>query len=125
MQIPVTGMTCQSCAQTIEKAISELPGARNVNVNFTLKQLSVDGISFDDAVKTLRSVGYGTPAEPEENVFQISKIDQIAEEETRAAWKAFILAALFGIPEFVIGMGWGMGQLPFPVPNFIQAFLSG
>ena len=32
--IPITGMTCTTCAATIEKGLAETPGIERANVNF-------------------------------------------------------------------------------------------
>ena len=42
--IPVTGMTCASCALNIERGIKKLSGITEANVNFATEQASV---SFD------------------------------------------------------------------------------
>ncbi len=43
----IEGMTCASCAQTIEKTTSKLPGMTEASVNLATEKLSV---SFDDAI---------------------------------------------------------------------------
>jgi Cu+-exporting ATPase len=124
MQLPVSGMTCQGCANTIQETVSQIPGAKNVQVNFALKQLSVDGVSRDEVVKALRSVGYDSPASSGLGEFQIPEIQKMGTEEAKEARRNFIWAALFGVPEFYIGMQ----ILPFATHGFfwtaLQALLS-
>ncbi|TET13221.1 MAG: heavy-metal-associated domain-containing protein, partial [Dehalococcoidia bacterium] len=40
--LPVTGMTCASCAATIEKGLSKLPGVSRVNVNLASEKASIE-----------------------------------------------------------------------------------
>jgi Cu2+-exporting ATPase len=61
VQIPISGMSCQSCASSIETAVKVLPGAKNTGVNFALKQLNVDGVELSDVLKVVRSLGYDSP----------------------------------------------------------------
>lgn len=35
--VRITGMTCTTCAATIEKGLSETPGVEQANVNFALE----------------------------------------------------------------------------------------
>ncbi|MGH2618724.1 MAG: cation transporter, partial [Thermomicrobiales bacterium] len=39
--IPVTGMTCASCVNRVEKAIGKIPGVENVAVNLATERASV------------------------------------------------------------------------------------
>ncbi len=36
--IHITGMTCTTCAATIEKALTETPGVEQANVSFGLRE---------------------------------------------------------------------------------------
>ena len=42
MILPVTGMTCASCAATIEKGLSDLTGVSRVNVNLANEKASIE-----------------------------------------------------------------------------------
>jgi len=58
----VTGMTCASCAQTVEKALTKVPGVTTASVNFASSQATVgyDQVRVDDkALATVvQSTGY-------------------------------------------------------------------
>ena len=63
-RIHITGMTCTTCAGTIEKGLAETPGVERANVNFASEEASVE---YDptkvDLVKimgTISELGYGT-----------------------------------------------------------------
>ena len=63
--IPVTGMTCASCALNIERGIKKLSGITEANVNFATEQASVsfdpDEIQIQDVVEKIHDAGYGVP----------------------------------------------------------------
>jgi P-type Cu+ transporter len=61
--LPVTGMTCANCANTIERQVRKLPGIDVANVNLASEKLTV---SFDPAlldehgiIARVQKVGYG------------------------------------------------------------------
>ncbi len=65
--MPVTGMTCASCAATIEKGLSDLTGVSRVNVNLANEKASIeyDSSKVDTRalIDTISDVGYGVAVE--------------------------------------------------------------
>lgn len=65
--IPVTGMTCASCAGTIEKGLSKLPGVYQVNVNLASEKASIEydsnQVDTTALIATISDVGYGVAVE--------------------------------------------------------------
>ena len=57
VDLPVTGMSCASCATTIEKQLSGTPGVVKASVNFATATATVD---FDSrlAAQRLRENGF-------------------------------------------------------------------
>jgi len=124
MRIPISGMTCQACASTIQDAISSLPGARDVQTNFALKQLNFDGVELDLVIKTLQSLGYDSPSTQSDSIFHVQEVEDLGLDETRKAKRQFLLALALGLPEFTMGMGLWPSFLPH-WPPFIDAILAG
>ncbi|MBI4403771.1 MAG: copper-translocating P-type ATPase, partial [Deltaproteobacteria bacterium] len=57
--IPIEGMTCNSCAQRIEKNLKKLTGVESANVNFATKKATVNGsITYAELFKTIEDLGY-------------------------------------------------------------------
>ncbi|OQW91944.1 MAG: hypothetical protein BWK79_15765, partial [Beggiatoa sp. IS2] len=63
--LPVTGMTCINCAQSIERNLKKLSGIEQVNVNFATEQVT---ISFDNKqltekriIEKINTIGYSVP----------------------------------------------------------------
>ena len=63
-RIHVTGMSCATCASTIEKGLAETQGIEQANVNFASEQASVeydpDKIDLVKIKETISQLGYGT-----------------------------------------------------------------
>ena len=61
--IPITGMTCATCAIAIEKGLAETPGVEHANVNFGSEKASIsydpNKISLSKIKKTISELGYG------------------------------------------------------------------
>ena len=62
VDLPIKGMSCTSCAQTIEKNLKKKKGVHAANVNFTLEKAYVEFdpnvISNKDLIAAVREVGY-------------------------------------------------------------------
>ncbi|MFU8796000.1 MAG: heavy metal translocating P-type ATPase [Dehalococcoidia bacterium] len=65
--LPITGMTCASCAAAIEKGLAGLPGLHRVSVNVASEDVSVEydprQIDIKALVKAISDVGYGVGLE--------------------------------------------------------------
>jgi Zn2+/Cd2+-exporting ATPase len=60
--VHVEGMDCASCAATVEKRVSALPGVARATVNFAAGRLDAEhdpGLSREDLEATVRAAGYG------------------------------------------------------------------
>ncbi|MEE9526013.1 MAG: heavy metal translocating P-type ATPase [Candidatus Woesearchaeota archaeon] len=67
VSIPITGMTCVSCAKTIEKSISKVKGVNKANINFAAEKALVE---YDSAIakesdfeEAIEDAGYSVPKE--------------------------------------------------------------
>ena len=65
--LPLTGMTCASCAATVEKALSELSGVQKANVNLASEKASVeynpDKVTASMMIRAISDAGYGVALE--------------------------------------------------------------
>ncbi len=63
IRIHVTGMTCTTCAATIEKGLSGTPGVSEAKVNFASEQASIaydpERVSLNKLKETISHIGYG------------------------------------------------------------------
>lgn len=62
-QLHITGMTCASCVERIEKAVGDLPGVTRIIVNLASESARVDydqgTTPLSEIKKTIRELGYG------------------------------------------------------------------
>ena len=60
--LPITGMSCASCAVNIEKGLSQVEGVVDANVNFATEKATVtfdpEQVALGDLTKTVKDLGY-------------------------------------------------------------------
>lgn len=63
IDLPVTGMSCASCASHIENALSGMKGVIKASVNFAAEKATVvfdpSAVSVDDFISVIKDQGYG------------------------------------------------------------------
>ncbi|OLS01980.1 heavy metal translocating P-type ATPase [Tissierella creatinophila] len=110
----IEGMTCSSCAQTIEKATKKLDGVTGANVNFATEKLTISyepsKVKISDIRKVIEKAGY--KAIEEDTSIDEDKIRK--EKEMKLLWKKFVISAIFTIPLLYITMGHMLG-VPLPI----------
>lgn len=112
----IDGMTCASCAQTVEGAVQKLVGAGNANVNLATEKMVVrydaDAIKIADITQAVADAGYA--AEEERTAADAVDEDRAKKERhIKEMWRRFWLSAVFTIPLLYVSMGHMMG-LPLP-----------
>jgi Cu+-exporting ATPase len=74
VDLPITGMTCTTCAATIEKGLSETPGVAESQVNFAAEKASIkydsDQINLAKLKHTVAELGYGVATK--KSIFPVS-----------------------------------------------------
>ncbi len=61
IEIPVTGMTCDHCAATIEKALTALPGVK-ARVSYPKATATIESLgrtALPEIVQAIQAAGYG------------------------------------------------------------------
>lgn len=62
IDLPVTGMTCASCAAAVENALNRIEGIKNASVNFASEKATFDlegPVELNTIVDAVKSEGYG------------------------------------------------------------------
>lgn len=120
----VEGMTCSSCAQTVEKAVQNMVGINSANVNLATEKLTVsynpETLNLSDITKTVAEAGY----EAHEEITSTEQVDLDQEKKNLQIsnlWKRFIASAIFTIPLFYLSMGPMVG---LPVPAMMDAHMN-
>lgn len=101
---PVTGMTCASCASSVETILAHTDGVKSAQVNFASSTVLVeytDEINPEGLNDALSAIGYGLITETEDSEETASHNQ---EEYYRELKHQTIGAAVLTLPIFIIGM---------------------
>ncbi|MDW7662541.1 MAG: heavy metal translocating P-type ATPase [Bacillota bacterium] len=123
IMIPISGMTCSSCAANIEKAVGKLQGVEKVSVNFATEKAMVvydtNITRISEIKQSISKAGY--KALEIETGQQIDEEKNRREKEVKTLWKKFILSAVFSVPLLYVAMGHLMG---IPLPSVIEPMVN-
>lgn len=101
--VKVGGMTCAMCAKTVEKAIGELPGVLDVNVNLATETAKISYnpsvVGVEDIKKAIESVGYEFLGVEGEETRDIEK--EVRERHLEEMKRNLLVAWGIGIPLFL------------------------
>ncbi|HAQ87108.1 MAG TPA: hypothetical protein DCR78_11800, partial [Pseudomonas sp.] len=63
--LPISGMTCASCAGRVERALLKVPGVDSAAVNLAAEQVRVQTHEGDlaELVQAVEKAGYGVPVQ--------------------------------------------------------------
>jgi len=113
-RLRITGMHCAGCAQTVEKALAQVPGVSSATVNLTAEEAHVrldpEASTLDALIQAVRDAGYD--AEPTEAVAPEARADHTAEQLAAArrrvtvAWVFTIPLMLWMLVHMVSGVAW-------------------
>lgn len=113
--IPISGMTCASCARAIEKSISKLDGIKEVSVNLATEKARVvydsSQVRLSEIKNAIVKAGY-TPLEIEKTSYEDSHQER-KQKEINSLFRRFVIASIFAAPLLLIAMAHVVG-LPLP-----------
>lgn len=117
----IEGMTCASCAATVEKTSENLGGMEEASVNLANEKMTVSynplELSIRDIEDAVSSAGYSASLQAEDqNVMQDDRTSR-KEEKTNFYKNRFWFAILFTAPLLYLSMGPMIG---IPVPGFVD-----
>lgn len=119
----ITGMTCASCAQTVEKAVAALEEIDSANVNLATEKLSVTWngpVNTNLIQETVEKAGYH--AELALTAKEQYELDEARKEAKLNKMKSILIKmAAFTIPLFILTMGPMVGM---PLPAFLDASIN-
>jgi len=119
----VSGMTCASCAISVESYLAPLEGVIQASVNYPNQSVALDydknKISIEQIQKIIQEIGYDIltgEAKETQKVF-----DKLEEIRLSSLQKKLIFSAIFSVPLFIMAMFF-MGKIPYE--NWIMMSLS-
>jgi Cu+-exporting ATPase len=99
VELPIQGMSCQSCAARVEHALAKVPGVAEAGVNFALQRATVrydpTAVDPDALTETITALGYEVPGE--------APSDPEADEQRELRPRLMVAVALT-IPVLLISM---------------------
>ena len=104
VELPITGMTCASCANRIERRLNKLDGV-TASVNYATEKATIDfdpaAVVTDDLVGAVEAAGYHAtiPAEESQGADEAPADDPAAAYRTR-----LIVSAALSIPVLLMSM---------------------
>jgi P-type Cu+ transporter len=102
LELPITGMTCASCANRIERKLNKLDGV-TASVNYATESASVeygDEIAVEQLIAAVEAAGYQAALPTAE-----AQTDQPAEQDPAARLRnRLIISALLSVPVLLISM---------------------
>ena len=111
----VTGMSCASCANAVEKALNKNNDI-NASVNFATEKLNIKydekKYNFDKIREIVESAGYGLA----EDMTEDKKVE-LYQEKITSLKNRLILAVIFVVPLLYISMGHMLGAV---LPEFLN-----
>lgn len=122
----IEGMTCASCAQTIEKAVGKLSGVDKASVNLATEKMQVSynpsAISVSDVIGAVSNSGYAAVLETTETQDN-SRAEKREKKEKRMKQLSnrFGISIIFTIPLLIISMGHMVGM---PLPNIVDPMIN-
>ncbi len=114
VDLPITGMTCTNCANTVQRALRKVNGVLEANVNYASEKATITYIpgaaSRQDLIQAVEKVGYGvvqtTGDEALEDAEAVAREAEIA-DQTRKFW----IGVAFAAPLFLFSMARDFGLL--------------
>ncbi len=119
----VSGMTCASCVDHVERALNELPGVTGATVNLGLEKARVqyipEVVTASQMKRAVRDVGYEA-VEQDTAVDSLDRERKVRDDEIRRQGRNLIIAGTIGVL-VMIGTFYDMlGPFQSIVPKFLS-----
>jgi len=120
----IEGMSCASCAMTIENAVSKIPGVAKASVNLATEIMTVeanDSVTPEDIAKVVDGVGYGARPRGKSVEEELEEKNEKKEAHLREMKRNLTISAIFTVPLLFIAMADMVG---IPMPAFLSPMQS-
>lgn len=120
----IEGMSCASCAMTIENAVSKIPGVDKASVNLATEIMTVeanDSVTPEDIAKVVDGVGYSARPRGKSVEEELEEKNEKKEAHLREMKRNLIISAIFAVPLLFIAMADMVG---IPMPAFLSPMQS-
>ena len=120
----IEGMSCASCAMTIENAVSKMPGVDKASVNLATEIMTVeanDSVTPEDIAKVVDGVGYSARPRGKSVEEELEEKNEKKEAHLREMKRNLTISAIFAVPLLFIAMADMVG---IPMPAFLSPMQS-
>ncbi len=120
-QFQIEGMTCATCQVTVQRAVAQLQGVKNVNVNLITHAMQVEfepTVKIQTIIKEVEEAGYGAKVVSKDQPEQFRKQQKISRSLMK---RRLIISFSLLIPLIYISMGMMIG---LPIFNFLTTTLG-
>ena len=120
----IEGMSCASCAMTIENAVSKMPGVDKASVNLATEIMTVeatDNVTPEDIAKVVDGVGYSARPRGKSVEEELEEKNEKKEAHLREMKRNLTISAIFAVPLLFIAMADMVG---IPMPAFLSPMQS-
>ena len=120
----IEGMSCASCAMTIENAVSKIPGVDKASVNLATEIMTVeanDSVTPEDIAKVVDGVGYSARPRGKSVEEELEEKNEKKEAHLREMKRNLTISAIFTVPLLFIAMADMVG---IPMPSFLSPMQS-
>ncbi|MEI6749752.1 MAG: heavy metal translocating P-type ATPase [Bacteroidales bacterium] len=122
ISLPVTGMSCASCALSVESMLKAMPDVKDASVNYADRSVRVafdsSSLSLGSLRKAVKDIGYDLIIDIEDIQDKLAAIDK--KQMKRMVYK-LVVSILFSIPVFAIAM---LSHTVSATDRWIMLFLS-
>jgi len=120
----IEGMSCASCAMTIENVVSKIPGVDKASVNLATEIMTVeatDNVTPEDIAKVVDGVGYSARPRGKSVEEELEEKNEKKEAHLREMKRNLTISAIFAVPLLFIAMADMVG---IPMPAFLSPMQS-
>jgi Cu+-exporting ATPase len=114
LELPLVGMTCANCANTIERSLNKVDGVIEATVNFANERATVTyapgATNQEQLVAAIRKAGYDVVVT--ESGEELEDAEAAAREaEIQHQWQRLIVGVVFSVPLIILTMGRDFGLI--------------
>ena len=116
----LSGMTCASCAMTVEMAVKDLETVEDVSVNLATERLSLlpkAGFDSQQVLAAVAEAGYQAEEKGKDRPSDVSEEAEIKAQKLQKKKQELLILLLTALPLLYISMGSMVG---LPLPGFLD-----
>ena len=116
----LSGMTCASCAMTVEMAVKDLETVEEVSVNLATERLSLvpkEGFDSQQVLDAVAEAGYQAEEKGKDRLSHVSEEATMKAKELERKKQELLILLVTALPLLYISMG---SMIGLPLPSFLD-----